>query len=160
MVLTWRLPPTLQPLYFIAKVHAVIKQSLGIVCPPVTNYTLLFVFTSGLKLGTLLAPGRWWDFSVKQGWFIAEFCRSFVVLRFKAYWFLTHTMGCGFWIWSCSMILRFCWCSIVIHIRVKIYKTIILSVVLYGCETWCLTLWEEDNLKLLNVFKNNFRIQL
>jgi ribosomal protein S2 len=28
------------------------------------------------------------------------------------------------------------------NVKVKIYKTIILSVVLYGCETWCLTLRE------------------
>jgi hypothetical protein len=31
------------------------------------------------------------------------------------------------------------------------YKTIILSVVLYGCETWCLTLREEHRLR---VFEN------
>jgi hypothetical protein len=30
----------------------------------------------------------------------------------------------------------------------KIYKTRILSVVLYGCETWCLTLREEHRLKV------------
>ena len=33
----------------------------------------------------------------------------------------------------------------------KIYKTIILPVVLYGCEAWSLTLWEECRLK---VFEN------
>jgi hypothetical protein len=32
-----------------------------------------------------------------------------------------------------------------------IYKTIILLMVLYGCETWSLILWEEHRLK---VFKN------
>jgi hypothetical protein len=31
----------------------------------------------------------------------------------------------------------------------SIYKTIILSVVLYGCETWSLTLMKEDGLKIL-----------
>jgi hypothetical protein len=31
----------------------------------------------------------------------------------------------------------------------KIYKTIILPVVLYGCETWSLTLREEHRLKML-----------
>jgi hypothetical protein len=33
----------------------------------------------------------------------------------------------------------------------RIYKTIILPVVLYGCETWSLTLREEDRLR---VFEN------
>jgi len=33
----------------------------------------------------------------------------------------------------------------------KIYRTIILSVVLYGCETWSLTLREERRLR---VFEN------
>jgi len=32
-----------------------------------------------------------------------------------------------------------------------IYRTIILPVVLYGCETWLLTLWEERRLR---VFEN------
>jgi hypothetical protein len=31
---------------------------------------------------------------------------------------------------------------------VKIYKTIILPVVLYGCETWSLTLREEHRLRM------------
>jgi hypothetical protein len=34
------------------------------------------------------------------------------------------------------------------NVKVKIYKTIILSVVLYGCETWSLTLKEELRLRL------------
>jgi hypothetical protein len=34
------------------------------------------------------------------------------------------------------------------NLRVKIYKTIILPVVLYGCETWSLTLREEHRLRL------------
>jgi hypothetical protein len=37
------------------------------------------------------------------------------------------------------------------NVRVKIYKTIILPVVLYGCETWSLTLREERRLR---VFEN------
>jgi hypothetical protein len=36
-------------------------------------------------------------------------------------------------------------------LKVKIYKTIILPVVLYGCETWSLTLREEHRLR---VFEN------
>jgi hypothetical protein len=37
------------------------------------------------------------------------------------------------------------------NVKVKIYKTIILPVVLYGCKTWFLTLREEDRLR---VFEN------
>jgi hypothetical protein len=37
------------------------------------------------------------------------------------------------------------------NLKVKIYKTIILPVVLYGCETWSLTLREERRLR---VFEN------
>jgi hypothetical protein len=36
-------------------------------------------------------------------------------------------------------------------VKVRIYKTIILPVVVYGCETWSLTLREEHKLK---VFEN------
>jgi hypothetical protein len=35
------------------------------------------------------------------------------------------------------------------NLKVKIKKTIILPVVLYGCETWSLTLWEEHRLRVL-----------
>jgi hypothetical protein len=34
------------------------------------------------------------------------------------------------------------------NVKVKIYKTIILPVVLHGCETWSLTLREEHGLRL------------
>ena len=37
------------------------------------------------------------------------------------------------------------------NIKIKIYRTIILLVFLYGCETWLLTLWEERKLR---VFQN------
>jgi hypothetical protein len=37
------------------------------------------------------------------------------------------------------------------NVKVKIYKTIIVTVVLYGCETWSLTLMEEHRLR---VFEN------
>jgi hypothetical protein len=37
------------------------------------------------------------------------------------------------------------------NVKVKIYKTIILPFVLYGCETWSLTLKEEHRLR---VFEN------
>jgi hypothetical protein len=33
-------------------------------------------------------------------------------------------------------------------LKVKIYKTIILPVVLYGCETWSLTLREEHRMRV------------
>jgi len=44
------------------------------------------------------------------------------------------------------------------HLKVKIYRTIILPVVLYGYETWSLTLWEErkprvfENMVLRRIF--------
>jgi hypothetical protein len=34
------------------------------------------------------------------------------------------------------------------NIRVKIYSTLILTVVWYGCETWSLTLREEHRLRM------------
>jgi len=34
------------------------------------------------------------------------------------------------------------------NVKIKIYRTIILPVVLYGCETWSLTLREERKLSL------------
>ena len=37
------------------------------------------------------------------------------------------------------------------NLKIKIYRTIILPVVLYGCETWSLTLREE---RRLTVFEN------
>jgi hypothetical protein len=37
------------------------------------------------------------------------------------------------------------------NLKIRIYKTIILPVVLYGCETWSLTLREEHRLR---VFQN------
>jgi hypothetical protein len=37
------------------------------------------------------------------------------------------------------------------NLKVEIYKTIILPIVLYGCETWSLTLTEEHRLR---VFEN------
>jgi hypothetical protein len=37
------------------------------------------------------------------------------------------------------------------NVKIRIYKTIILPVVLYGCETWSLTLREEHSLR---VFEN------
>jgi hypothetical protein len=37
------------------------------------------------------------------------------------------------------------------NLKIKIYKTVILPLVLYGCETWSLTLGEEQRLR---VFEN------
>jgi len=47
------------------------------------------------------------------------------------------------------------------NLKIKIYKTIILPVVLYECETWSLTLREEHRLRIpdnrvlqrINIFK-------
>jgi len=38
------------------------------------------------------------------------------------------------------------------NIKIKIHKTLILPVVLYGCETWSLTLREKQRLR---VFEEN-----
>ena len=46
-------------------------------------------------------------------------------------------------IWSSRMLSK--------NLKIKIYRTIILPVVLYGCETWSLTLREERRLR---VFEN------
>jgi hypothetical protein len=37
------------------------------------------------------------------------------------------------------------------NIKIKTYKTISLPFVVYGCETWSLSLWEEHGLR---VFEN------
>jgi hypothetical protein len=34
------------------------------------------------------------------------------------------------------------------NLKIKIYKTVILPVVLYGCETWSLTVGEEHRLRV------------
>jgi hypothetical protein len=36
-------------------------------------------------------------------------------------------------------------------VKIRIYKTIILPVVLYGCETWSLTLREEHGLRVFEI---------
>jgi hypothetical protein len=40
-------------------------------------------------------------------------------------------------------------CLIPKNLKIKIYKTVILPLVLYGCETWSLTLREEHRLRVL-----------
>jgi hypothetical protein len=40
-------------------------------------------------------------------------------------------------------------CLLSRNVKVKIYKTIILPVVLYGCETWFFILREEHRLRML-----------
>jgi hypothetical protein len=37
-------------------------------------------------------------------------------------------------------------------LKIKIYKTVVLPVVLYGCETWSITLGEEHKLR---IFENS-----
>jgi hypothetical protein len=37
------------------------------------------------------------------------------------------------------------------NLKIKVYRSVILPVVLYGCETWSLTLWKEHRLR---VFEN------
>jgi len=59
--------------------------------------------------------------------------------------------------WSEGM-LALIWCRILSsllskNLKFMIYRTIILPVLLYGCETWSLTLREEHRLR---VFENRF----
>jgi hypothetical protein len=35
-----------------------------------------------------------------------------------------------------------------LNIKIRIHKSIILPVVLYGCDTWSLTFWEEHRLRV------------
>jgi hypothetical protein len=35
-----------------------------------------------------------------------------------------------------------------IKIKISIYRIIILPVILYGCETWCVTLREEHRIRM------------
>jgi len=37
------------------------------------------------------------------------------------------------------------------NLKIKVYRNIILHVVLYGCETWSLTLREERKLRVFDV---------
>jgi hypothetical protein len=48
------------------------------------------------------------------------------------------------------------------NVKIKIYRTTILPVVLYGCETWSLKLREEDWLRVFDnrVLKNIFGSQM
>jgi hypothetical protein len=45
---------------------------------------------------------------------------------------------------SCSLLSK--------NIKIKIYRTIFLPVVLYGCETWSLSLKEEHRMRVLRIF--------
>jgi hypothetical protein len=52
----------------------------------------------------------------------------------------------------CYLMLQLLSCSLVSNnIKIKIYRTVILFVVLYGCENWSPTLKEERRLR---VFEN------
>ena len=42
------------------------------------------------------------------------------------------------------------------NVKIKIYRTIILPVVLYGCETWSPTLREECRLRVYRVLRRIF----
>jgi len=54
--------------------------------------------------------------------------------------------------------LAILWCKIFLsssllsrNLKIEIYRTIILPVVLYGCETWWLILGEESRLRVLRI---------
>jgi hypothetical protein len=48
-------------------------------------------------------------------------------------------------------------CELSKNVRIKIYETLILPVVLYGCEAWFLTLMEEHRLR---VFANRMKSRI
>jgi hypothetical protein len=52
---------------------------------------------------------------------------------------------------SMNSIVNRAHCLISKNLKIKIYRTVIMPVVLYGCETWSLTLGEEHRLR---VFEN------
>jgi hypothetical protein len=63
----------------------------------------------------------------------------------------TETIRSPYFLLWCASCTRF-FCSLGFsNIKIRIYKSIILPVVLYGCETWFLTLREEHRLR---VFEN------
>ena len=43
------------------------------------------------------------------------------------------------------------------HLKIKIYRTIILPLVLYGCEAWSLTLSEERRLRVFGRSSGSWR---
>ena len=46
------------------------------------------------------------------------------------------------------------------NLKIKIYRTIILPVILYGCETWSLTLREECRLRVLRIIFGSKRAKV
>ena len=54
---------------------------------------------------------------------------------------------------ACYYSVQKLWASSLLSktLKIKIYRTIILPVVLYGCETWSLTLREERRLRCLRI---------
>ena len=54
---------------------------------------------------------------------------------------------------ACCHLVQNVLCSSLLskNLKIKIYRTVILPFVLYGCETWSLTLWEVHRLR---VFEN------
>jgi hypothetical protein len=80
--------------------------------------------------------------------------------RFKSHpefstWKNTNTIFKHFLYHSVQSLLSSCLLSR--NVKVKIYNTITLPVVLYGCETWSLTLREEH---ILRVFENRVLIRI
>jgi hypothetical protein len=61
---------------------------------------------------------------------------------------IKRTLNLGNACYQCfENLLSFCLLSG--NVKLRIYKTIILPVVLYGCEAWCLTLREEHSVRAL-----------
>ena len=45
------------------------------------------------------------------------------------------------------------------NLKIKIYRTVVLLFVLYGCETWSLTLRQERRLRVFEVLRRIFGLK-
>jgi hypothetical protein len=73
---------------------------------------------------------------------VFTFCTAVFAAELRVY-FLIHTKIISF-SWYVSVLLSK-------NLKIRIYRTIILPIVLYGCETCSLTLKEERRLRVLRV---------
>ena len=92
-------------------------------------------------------------FRIHYSYFIYFLCYYLIFLNFEFYFRIY--IFYFFCLWGLFMIISFSIYNSLSYrllsknFKVKIYKIIILPVVLYGCETWSLTLREESRLRVL-----------
>jgi hypothetical protein len=81
-----------------------------------------------------------------------------IIIVMKMYLISLYTVKCYHSVQN--LLCSSCSCSFLSkNLRIKIYRTIILPVLLYGCETWSLILREEHRLMVFanRVLKRIFR---